>query len=243
MDSIQEIVIGAVVGGFITLLTTWILERRKEKREDRKEEKKKREEIVQNRPEMAIVDFKDYIGRPGYGIKQKCDLEVFVAHIDNVTVTDEGKRGMVYAHYREEDFDTKKWCCVIYTFENKGKTDISLLDIICTYKKDTCIFPCRFALQLAREKVLNYRLCHDKKIRVGETITVKFCYHSECILAGMFSANMAIGMEDDNGGRWMQPLFTPQEKVYDSYKVSHKEYRDEVLVDKAEECFKKPQLW
>lgn len=243
MDNIVELVISAVAGGIITLLTTWILERRKEKREDRKEEKKKQEEIAQNRPEMAIVDFKDYIERPGYGIKQKCDIEVFVAHISNVTVTDEGKSGVVYANYDEEDFDSKKWSCVIYTFENKGKTDISMLDIICTYKRDTCIFPCGFAREMAKENVLNYRLCHDKKVRVGERITVKFCYHSERICTGIFTANMVIGMEDDRGGRWLQPLFAPLEKVYDSYKVSYKEYRDEVLVDKAEECFKKPWLW
>lgn len=243
MDNIVEMVISAVVGGIITFLVTLILDRRKEKREDKKEEKRKREEIVQNRPEMAIVEFKDYIGRSGYGIKQKCDIDVFVAHIVDVTVANEGKKGMVYAHYREEDFDAKNWCCVIYTFENKGKTDVSLLDIICTYKKDTCIFPSRLAREYACGNALNYRVCYDKKIRAGEKITVKFCYHSECICSGMLSANMVIGMEGDNGTRWMQPLFAPLEKVYDSRMVSNEEYRDEVLVDKAEECFKKPWLW
>ena len=86
-------------------------------------------------------------------------------------------------------------------------------------------------------------MCFDKKIRVGETITVKFCYHKERIINGTLSAIMSIGLEDCNGRHWMQPLFAPTEKIYDSRMVSYKDYISEVRVDAAIECFKNPMLW
>lgn len=85
-------IISAVAGGIVTLLTTLPLERRKEKREDRLEAKKLQREAFQNRPEMQIVDFKDYIVRTSYGIKQKCDIELLVVHIENGN----GKRIIVF---------------------------------------------------------------------------------------------------------------------------------------------------
>lgn len=54
-------IVSAVAGGVVTLLTTLVLDRRKEKREYRLEAKKLQREVYQMRPEMQIVDFKDYI--------------------------------------------------------------------------------------------------------------------------------------------------------------------------------------
>ena len=235
-------IISAVVGGIVTLLTTLLLDRRKEKREDRLEARKERKEIFQNRPEMKIVSHKDYLSRVGYGIKQQCDIELFVAKIDHVT-TGKKKHDIVEAHYKEADLNSEEWCCVIYTFRNAGKTDISTLHIISHYQKDTCVFPSKYADQLAKGGALNYSYCHDTKIRVGDSITVKLCYHKDCVATGVISATMSIGMEDDNGRHWIQPLFAPLDKVYDSREISCKEYHEAIRTDNAEECFKRPWLW
>lgn len=236
-------IVGAVCGGAVTLFVNMIIERRREKHADGIEARKEKEEILKNRPELAIVDYKDYLARVGYGIRQKCDIELFVARIENVTATGAKKQDVVYAHYREEDFDPDEWCCVIYKFENKGKADISSLDVICNSKRDTCIFPCDIAQSLAANHVLNYSHCYDKKIRIGEMITIKFCFHKDRVLPGMFSAIMAIGLEDDNNNHWIQPLFVPDNKLYDSKQISYKEYMERIRTDTAEECFKKPWLW
>ncbi len=236
-------IVSAVAGSLFTFLLTLLLDKRKERREDKLEARKERNEIFRNRPEMAISDYKNYISRSGYGIKQKCDIELFVAHIEKTTISGTKKNDIVYAHYREEDFNNKDWCCVIYTFKNAGKTDISSLDIICNFKKDTCIFEVESATRFASGNVLNYWYCYDKKIRVGETVTIKFCYHKERVLAGPISAVMSISMEDDNGRYWTQPLFAPLDKLYDSRQYSHKQYREDIQTEIAEECFKKPWLW
>lgn len=117
------------------------------------------------------------------------------------------------------------------------------MDIICNFKKDTCIFDCENAKKFASNHLLNYWYCHDKKIRVAETVTVKLCYHKERVLTGPISAIMSISMQDDNGRYWTQPLFAPLDKLYDSRQFSYKEYREEIRTDIAEECFKKPWLW
>lgn len=236
-------IISAVAGGIVTLLTTLALDKRKEKREDRLEAKKLQREAFQNRPEMQIVDFKDYIVRTGYGVKQKCDIELFVAHIETVTVEGKKKRAIVHAHYKEEHLNPDEWCCVIYALKNSGKTDISTTDIIWHFQQSSCIFPATEARQWAEGNLLNYSYCYDKKIRVGESISLRICYHKDSVIPGMFSAPVSFGMIDDNGRYWTQPLFAPQNKIYDSRAISPKEYIEQTRTILAEECFKKPWLW
>lgn len=215
----------------------------KEKRKNKDSIRKENNDIFQNRPEMQIIDFKNYLSRTGYGVKKVCNIDIFVAHIDKATATGNEKNDVVYAHYLKEDFESKDWCCVIYTLQNAGKTDISSLNVICNYKKDTCIFESENAVKWAQDNLLNYWYCYDKKIRVGETVTIKFCYHKEHIITGMISSIMSIVMEDDNGRYWRQPLFAPEDKLYDSYQISYKSYRTDISVAEAEKCFKNPYLW
>lgn len=223
-NEIIIVIVSAVVAGIITLLTSLLLDQRKEKREDCLEAKKLQREVFQTRPEMQIVDFKDYISRTGHGVKQKCDVELFVAHIENTTVEGKKKRAIVYAHYKDEHLDPGEWCCVIYTFKNAGKTDVSAMDIIWHFQQSSSIFPVDEARQWAEGNLLNYSCCYDKKIRAGENFSLKICYHKDAIITGMFSATISIGMIDDNGRYWTQPLFAPQNKLYDSRAISPKEY-------------------
>lgn len=244
---VGEIII-AVVSAVISSVVTWIFTRRQEARTERRQNAIVQREIFENRPEMSIVEYKDYLSRPGYGIKQKCDIELFVAQIDRVTVENNGKKGRkkkewVIAHFNTEDKNTDQWACVIYTFRNVGKTDISATDVISRYQKETCIFPCELAGEYMVQGVLNYSCCHDRKIRVGETVSVKLCYHKERVTTGMFSANMSIGMQDDHGRYWQQPLFAPTDKVYDSRQVRGDRYMDDLRPDTAIECFKNLGLW
>lgn len=62
-------------------------------------------------------------------------------------------------------------------------------------------------------------------------------------LSGMMSSIMFMCLEDCNNRFWNQPLFAPNNKIYDSYEITYKEYKDEYLPDSAIECFKKPWLW
>lgn len=194
MKEIIASIIGSVAGSITSELVKPAL--------DKNKEDEKRELTFKDRPEMAIIDYKDYTQRVGYGVKKKCDIELFVARIDKVDV-----EGRVKAVYRKEDFNKKEWCCVIYTLKNAGKTDVSILDIISCNKGNTCVFPCADAEDWASKELLNYSKTYDKKIYVGETITLKLCYHKESILSGIFFASIIIGMRDSNKHYWQQAFF------------------------------------
>ena len=248
MNEIISAVVGAIISGIISWIAASKSERRKEQREDTIAAQKERKEIFQARPEMGIIEYKNYLSRPGYGIKQKCDIEIFVAYIDHVSVEGNGKKGRkkrewVRAHFRREDINSSEWCCVMYVFKNMGKTDVSTIDIICNNQKDTCILPCAFVDDYTRNNALNYSVCYDRKIRSGETVSLKICYHKDRVVSGMLSATMSIGMHDDNGHYWQQPLFAPTDRVYDSRQVTWKKYKADLLPDLAIECFKNPTLW
>ena len=236
-------VVSALIGGFITFLFSVLLEKRKEKREDSLESKKQQREAFQNRPEMQIVDYKDYISRVGYGIKQNCDINVFVAHIANVSIEGDKKQQIVKAHYENGDINQEEWCCVIYTMKNAGKTDISSLRIVSNFQKNTCIFPGEEVAEWACNHLLNYSEYYDKKIRVDDTIKLKVCFHKDRIISGMFSAALSVIMIDDNGRYWEQPLFIPEEKMYDSRRMTPEYYYEITQTESVEECFKKPWLW
>lgn len=172
-------------------------------------------------------------------MKKECDINVFITRIENVSVEDRG----VIAHYNKEFFNKEEWCCVIYKFQNVGKTDISCISPICTYQKDTMLCDADNAQMILEKGFLDYSTMYDKKIRVGESFTMRICYHKDCIITGLFSSIMVMDIEDTNHRFWEQSLFAPENKIYDTYRITYKDYKDKCLADKAIECFKKQWLW
>lgn len=233
-NEIISIIISAITSGTVTLL----LDKRKERREDKKVKQNENERIYEERPELQITEYKEYIECPGYELEE-CDINVFMTKIENVTIDDD----MVIAHYDKEFFNKEDWCCVIYEFKNVGKTDIRCVRPICTYKKDTILCDVSSAQMILEHGVLNYSTMYDGKIRVGESFTMRVCYHKECIVSGMLSSILVMGIEDCNNRCWEQPLFAPNNKIYDTYPTTYEKYRDDLLPYVAIECFKKPWLW
>ena len=235
INTLISAITGAIAGGIVTL----ILDKRKERREDKKETQNEKKKIYEERPELQIVAYKEYLSRPGHKLKKECDINVFMTKIEMVSVDNDA----VIAHYNKDLFNEEEWCCVIYEFKNMGKTDIRRVSPICTYKKDTMLCDVSSRQVILEQGLLNYSTIYDRKIRVEESFTMRVCYHKDCIKAGMFSAIMVMGIEDCNSRFWQQPLFTPNEKIYEASEITYKEYKDQLFPDVAIECFKKPWLW
>lgn len=66
MNAIVSAITGAVAGGMVNLL----LDKRKENLEDIKEKKK----IYEDRPELQIIEYKEYIKCSAYKLKKECDI-------------------------------------------------------------------------------------------------------------------------------------------------------------------------
>ena len=231
MNAIVSAITGAVAGGMVNLL----LDKRKENLEYIKEKKK----IYEDRPELQIIEYKEYIKCSAYKFKKECDINLFMTKMGKVSVEND----IVTAHYNNDYFNEEEWCCVIYEFKNAGKTDIRCVSPVCTYKKDTMLCDVSNAKMILEYGWLSYSTMFDRKIRVGESFTTKICYLKDCIVSGLMSSIMFMCLEDCNNRFWNQPLFAPNNKIYDSYEIPYKEYKDEYLPDSAIECFKKPWLW
>lgn len=126
MNAIVSAITGAVAGGMVNLL----LDKRKENLEDIKEKKK----IYEDRPELQIIEYKEYIKCSAYKFKKECDINLFMTKMGKVSVEND----IVTAHYNKDYFNEEEWCCVIYEFKNAGKTDIRCVSPVCTYKKILC---------------------------------------------------------------------------------------------------------
>lgn len=232
-------IIGAVIGAIISGLFAFALDKRKAKRLEAKERELEYKNMIANRPELRIIDFKDYRKRIGYGKNNQVDIQIFLSHIKNVLVKD----SRVEFLYNNDDKKIEEWCYVLYTFENVGKTDIAIIDVICNDKKDTALFEAENVEFYLDNKVINYSICFDKKIRIGEKFSLKICYHKDRIIEGGTTALICIGFKDSNGNHWKQPLIVPEEKIYESYYIEGKEYIDGCKVDNALACFRNPYLW
>ena len=235
INTIIGAISGAISGGLVNLF----MEKRRERREDKKEETRKKKEVYEKRPELDIIKYENNICKIGRGIKENCDINIFLAKIANVQIDN----GSVNVYLDEEHLNDDEWCCVIYKFKNKGKTDIQCVNPICNIKKSVVLYDVCNMKELSKLGVVNYSTWYEKKVRVGECFTMKVCYHKDSVMTGTFSAIMDMGLEDDNGRYWLQSLFVPEDKIYNARNVSHKEYINEVMPDIAIECFKKPWLW
>ena len=83
-----EGIIGAIIGSAITGIIAFLCEIIKIKHQDKKERAKEQKEIFINRPELKILDYVNNIDEPGASINKKCDIDVFIVPIDDVSIED-----------------------------------------------------------------------------------------------------------------------------------------------------------
>ena len=212
------------------------------------EREREKKELFEARPELEIIEYKNYLKRTRYGLRKKCDIDIFVAHIENYEVISKGKSANVRFNYRKDDFNPDDRCCVIYTLKNVGKTDIASLSVICNLPKDTSFLPTNnrendMLYTWVSSCAINYSIYGDRKIRVGETVTIRICYHRERIITGLIGTVATLGITDVNGNCWTQSFHIPYDYVDYSYPISNSHLRELCNIDKAIECFKKPYLW
>lgn len=192
---------------------------------------------------LEIVKYKNYLSRTKYGTKTPCDINLFLAHINDIKVSGTKKNPIVDVYFDDKHFDEDEWCCVIYTLKNSGQTGIVITDIVCLFQKDTCLFDIDDAHWHCENHILNYSEYYEKSVKPGESFTLKICYHKDAIIVGPFSAILHIGIVDKDGKLWVQPLFAPENKIYSSRRISKKDYKNELDISIAEKCFANPALW
>lgn len=235
MDNIISAIIGAVISAIITALFSLMIFFIKERRTKKAKQIEENKLTIQNKPELKIVNAKKYLPNIK-NLNIKCNHNILIASINHVSA--EG-----FVEYDESDFDFDKLSVAVYELQNAGKTDISFFDTISVSPKSYCVFDAQKAKWFFDSKFLNYNALYDRKIRVGESFTLKIFYNSRNIGNSINFANLYLGMVDSNGHYWLQPLFIANDNVYDSHDVSKEDYHHMFDVNIALECFKNPYLW
>lgn len=232
-SEITTAIIAAVVGAVSGGIVNFILELIKNRRSDKKETQRKKEEVYKTRPELDIIDYEDHIYSENISQIPSCDIEVFVAMAEQLK---SGKDAG--AVYKQDDLVRDNWHVFTYKFKNMGNTDIDSLNLIMSVKNTVCLFETKLLDYMASKGVINYSICYDKKIRVGETVSLKLIYNNQRIPKNSFSSIMVIGLQDDSGHCWEQPFFAPDEKIYKSTQVSNEFYhcmlRSDDMYDKLQ---------
>lgn len=218
-DELTTAIIAAVVGAISGGIVNFLLELRRDRRNDKKEKIKEKQNVYKNRPELDIVKYEAHQFVENIKDVPSCDIEIFVAVADHFEY---GKNAS--AVYNKNNLDRSEWCCFTYVFKNMGLTDINSMNVLMADKRHICLFGTQEIDYLLSQGAINYSICYDKKLRVGETVSLKLLYNKNHIPIGAFSALMLLGLRDDNGRIWEQPFFAPNDKVYESHEISHKEY-------------------
>lgn len=241
MEAIIASILGGLVGGLFTFLGVWMTiqhENKKTRQEDLKRQKEKEELLFENRPRLEIINYKKF---NKYSAQRKTDACVLLCSIKEYK--NEG-RAMFY--YDESIIKPENWVCVEYILRNTGHTEIDHIYFSTNLPKNTALFNVlnEENIMCYESRFLNYSVICEKTIKPQQTISVKVCYISDkIVISNMGSAPITIWMIDENRNWWLQPLFAPDNKTYNSTRTSHKEWKEYTSEEAAIECFENPMLW
>ena len=241
MEAIIASVLGGLVSGLFTFLGVWLTirhESKKTRREELKQQKEKEEQLLENRPRLEIMGYKKL---SKYSAAEKADISLLLCSIKEYK-----NEGRAMFFYDESVITPENWVCVEYTLRNTGHTEIDHIYFSTNLPKNTALFNV-----LNEENVmchdnhfLNYSVIFEKAIKPQQTVSIKVCYISgKIVVSNIGGAPITIWMIDENKNWWSQPLFAPDNKIYNSSRSSHKEWKDYTDESKAIECFKNPMLW
>ena len=248
-------ILSAIISGFLSggltllaaIITIQYYHRKDEKDRKERESKEKREREERERLEKDARMFR----RPELEVKKhykeqegtvlgKYDLEVYFDEFLNVEVDDFGG---VNANFYEDILNKSKHFSVVYELENIGKTDIDNLTIMTSHKRTKFLTYLSSLESDVKNGYLSYSATLDKRIKVGETITIKISYNKDRILKPVYAALLNIGFEDVYRTFWVQPFFAPSNRIYVPKEIAEQDYISRIGIDDALECFRNPHKW
>ena len=231
---------GGLISGLFTFLGVWLTIRYENKKALRDELKrqKKEEQLFENRPCLEIMGYNKL---SKYSAAKKVDISLLLCGIE-----DYKNKGRAMFYYDPKVIESENWVSVEYTLKNIGHTEISHIYFSTNLPKNTSLFGIenKENEMCYENNFLNYSVILDKSVKPRESIKLKICYIDEkIILSNIGSATITIWMVDEKNNWWSQPLFAPENKIYNSKRSSHKEWKDYTDESKAIECFDNPMLW
>lgn len=232
-NSFLTTIIGVIVGGLITSLTTIYTNKKNIKERKKEEYNKEKKRQYENKAELKLIEnYENSNINP--------NIEVFFApfevkykgsHKDYEMIYPEGIRNKNNHRYKD------------YYLKNIGNSDINQLDICATFKNHNILVDYKFLNSIVDEKFVEYNYCYDKKIFKNEQIMLRVYYLDGFQMCHPLSCSIAILFKDSYDNLWEQPFWYEKDNIYEPNSITSKQYRSYVTINDAMDCFENPYLW
>ena len=228
-NSFLATIIGIILGWFLNNISNK-KERKIRKKEEFDREKRKQYE---NKAELLIDNNMEDNGLIPV-------IKIFLSDFDVEYTKDKQNFNFKYS---EDILDNKKYKRKVFYLKNIGNADINQLDICVASQRNNMLVDYDNLESVVKDEWINYSYCYDKKILKNEAIRIDLYYLENSRIRGMFSSELVILFKDSYNNFYEQPFFIANNNLYEPSKITYKEYRENVTVDTAIECFKNPWMW
>lgn len=234
--SLGSAIIGGIIGGFFTVLAT----RMNHKHEDETKQKELLREADKAKPRLELLDYKSF-NETKKAENEKADVSVLVLGIRGF----EDKNGRAFFTYDKKALENKNLIYVEYLFENTGLTEIEEVCVAGNLPRFVSVLDMNQKDTFIREGFLNYDVWSDRRyIKTKQTIKIRVYYIKDQIPATLLSSpSLSIWLKDVNGLMWCQTLLAPGKEIEISRFKSDVEFRNDIDISSAIDCFRNPELW
>ena len=234
--SIISGLIGAVVGGLISLVGTLLTLRNK----NSKEKRDKLERMNREKPRLEILSYRDFESTKN-DVTLNNDFNVFAVGILGFSEKD----GRAHFTYDKKAFNSNELVFVEYTLENTGLTEIMDICVSSNLPRTMSVFEYERKDFYLKEHLLNYDAWSNKRyIKPKGTINLRVYYINNQIPSSLLGGQeLIVWLRDINGNTWVQTLNAPSNEIEISKLSSDLELRESTDIKKAIDCFRNPMLW
>lgn len=231
---------GSILGGLIGGLFTYFGVRLTLKHEMEKEKKKQILKADAEKPRLEIVKFLNFEEtKHNRNVNNDCN----VLMLDIKKFADDNGRARFF--YDEQALKDENLQFVEYELKNTGLTEIADICITGNLPRNLSLIELERKETYITENFLNYEVWSNKRyIKPGQSLKLRIYYiKDQVMVSNLGTPIITIWLNDVNGRYWSQLLARPNNQIEISRYRKYSEFRENINIDTAIECFRNPYLW
>ena len=231
---------GSILGGLIGGLFTYFGVRLTLKHEMEKEKKEQILKADAEKPRLEIVKFLNFEEtKHNRNVNNDCN----VLMLDIKKFADDNGRARFF--YDEQALKDENLQFVEYELKNTGLTEIADICITGNLPRNLSLIELERKETYITENFLNYEVWSNKRyIKPGQSLKLRIYYiKDQVIVSNLGTPIITIWLNDVNGRYWSQLLASPNNQIEISRYRKYSEFRENINIDTAIECFRNPYLW
>lgn len=231
---------GSILGGLIGGLFTYFGVRLTLKHEMEKEKKEQILKADAEKPRLEIVKFLNFEEtKHNRNVNNDCN----VLMLDIKKFADDNGRARFF--YDEQALKDENLQFVEYELKNTGLTEIADICITGNFPRNLSLIELERKETYITENFLNYEVWSNKRyIKPGQSLKLRIYYiKDQVMVSNLGTPIITIWLNDVNGRYWSQLLASPNNQIEISRYRKYSEFRENINIDTAIECFRNPYLW